>query len=415
MALTTYYAEDQNPGTSITAGPLAKRNALLAVLSGTVDSYGFENKTVGNTAPFSFTLANSGGNMVVTVGGSGSVGSVGGGMFPTTGSSFWKAQQQNAFTLDFATPVAAFGCYLTNARANNDNLLVTLTPTNGDPDFSFQISNVVSSGTLFFVGFVDNNRTYSRVTFFSPAGVTSLYGTDDILAVGSNQVTPIAEPNTFLGINTATPSTVTGAPVSARAAFLAALTPSISNYGFEDKINGDKLPFSASFVNSITSQTTVVTMTTTSTLYTPTVKNAAGSGRFNTTSGGFCYLQVSAELTPKSLVLTPSRLIAAMGFYISDVADFNGGFNVKLTESGGATNTITVINCTGGLTMPNGNLFFWGFADPSKTYSKVEIICPGPSDTVGSFDYFGFDDFVIAETTQLLGGKKMQMIFSECG
>lgn len=198
MPITTFIAEDLAPGFAVTSGPSTKRAQFLAALTGTVASYGFENKAVGQAAPQSFTLANSGGSLSVSVTGTGVVddGSTfgGTGQFNTTaaGSKFWYASiSAGTLTLNFASPIAAFGCYLTDLRDFGGTVTLRLTKSAGG---TVDVPIAVTGGdaNLAFVGIVDTVDTYSAAQFIvTGASASDFVGMDDVVAVASSQVIPV--------------------------------------------------------------------------------------------------------------------------------------------------------------------------------------------------------------------------------
>jgi len=89
-----------------------------------------------------------------------------------------------------------------------------------------------------------------------------------------------------------------------------------------------------------------------------------------------------------------SQPIAAIGFYATDIGDFNGQVVVEL-ENGG-TRSYTIDNTVGGA---GGSVLFYGIIedDPALQFTKVTF-----GNTAPGVDYFGFDDFTIGTLTQVV-------------
>ena len=124
-------------------------------------------------------------------------------------------------------------------------------------------------------------------------------------------------------------------------------------------------------------------------------------GRFSTTGGGdLNYWRAKAGTgagnnTAGLFSITFSTAISAFGFYGTDIGDFEGTLSLLLTPSGGGADVqLDVPNSIGS----NGSLLFFGFLDRTISYSKITFRTAGSSVTS---DYFGFDDFLVADRNQI--------------
>jgi hypothetical protein len=187
-----------------------------------------------------------------------------------------------------------------------------------------------------------------------------------------------AAPIVFFGENQAPANKVSGDPVTARNSFLAGLT-GVSTQTFESLANGTTGPLSLGFNGS--SGTIKATLSGEG-----NVETSTGAGRFNTTTGGSKFFEVSGDFT-----VTFDKAISAFGFYGTDIGDFNG--NITLALAGGGSTTLVVPNTLNGA---DGSLLFFGFIDPTASYTSVTF-----GNTASGTDYFGFDDLVIGDHNQV--------------
>ena len=194
-----------------------------------------------------------------------------------------------------------------------------------------------------------------------------------------------AAPVFYFGENQSAASTVSGAPTTARASFLANLS-GVSNQNFErpEFILGDTAPLPLTFAGSggnILANLTGL----------GSISNNVASGRFNTSSGGSQWWDVSGTFEIEFTTVA----VAAFGFYGTDIGDFGGQVQVTLRDTGNVSTTYTIANTVGG--NPQGALLFWGFIDSSKAYNKVTF-----GNTAGGVDAFGFDDMVVGDARQIV-------------
>ena len=184
---------------------------------------------------------------------------------------------------------------------------------------------------------------------------------------------------------------VTGAPVVARSSFLGALDTNVGSNGFEFPL-----------VPGSTPAPLTVNFAGTGTGFTATLSGGNGNvsddtsfGRFNTTPGQFSSQWWEVNATLGAFKVTFSRNIAAFGFYGTDIGDFDGGLEVELTRKDGSLETQVIKSSSG---TASGALLFWGFVSTDTEYSQVlfKTVSGGTAD-----DYFGFDDFVVADKGQV--------------
>ncbi len=204
---------------------------------------------------------------------------------------------------------------------------------------------------------------------------------------------------TYYGENAAAAGTLAGAPVTARASFMAALIGTPAAFGFEANSLAQALPIVAAFTGAAPVN---VTITGTGTVQAePTIDPISGdpvfSGRFNTTPAGQFFLETKASVaTPTVFTPEVGKPIAAFGFYATDVNDASGSLLAcRLTSEGGVVTTINIKTTAGA----NGNLLFWGFVDGATRYTRIELLTNGA--TGNTTDVFGFDDFVVALASQV--------------
>lgn len=188
-----------------------------------------------------------------------------------------------------------------------------------------------------------------------------------------------AAPTVFFGENLNPGGSVSGNPVTARNLFLSNLSGGVGNQTFETFASGTASPLALSFPGSTGSITATLNGN-------GQVRNSPGAGRFNTTAGGRNFWEMSGSFS-----IDFSDPIAAFGFYGTDIGDFNGQVTLQLT-GGGVTN-LTVNNT---VNANDGSLLFFGFIDPTQTYTKITF-----GNTASGSDFFGFDDMVIGDLQQV--------------
>jgi hypothetical protein len=199
-----------------------------------------------------------------------------------------------------------------------------------------------------------------------------------------------AAPTIFFGENQTPGEIVQGDPLAARQQFEANLT-GVSSEGFEGFATGASAPQDLSFTGSAGNLGATITGGG-SVFATP-----SAAGRFNTTgatdapkAGKWWYVSdVGTEFK-----ITFDTAISAFGFYGTDIGDFDGQVTIDLLGAGDVVlESFTVGNTIGGA---NGSLLFWGFVDPTVTYTAIVF-----GNTAAGIDEFGFDDMVIGDQDQV--------------
>lgn len=211
-----------------------------------------------------------------------------------------------------------------------------------------------------------------------------------------------AAPTIYFGENETPNGLVSGAPLDARNAFVAALS-SYSTQGFESftvptyaanrppRFNPLQIgPFTSSTITPISATLTAPGVATLD----DAVSNAGSTtaDRFNTTPGGANWWNSSGRLT-----IDFSAPVAAFGFYGTDMGDFGGEVVMELTPEGGGTPVTITLNT--GINGPSGALLFAGFIDPLVSYTSVTFANTVLNDPL---DNFGFDDLIVADRGQII-------------
>lgn len=185
---------------------------------------------------------------------------------------------------------------------------------------------------------------------------------------------------------------VTSEVLAARTAFLGALNGTAQSFGFEPAQTGS-LTLAVEFTGSANS---IIRAS----LAGPAgqVVDQADGGRFNTTVGGRKYWQVNSTAGGGSFSITFDRSISAFGFYGTDIGDFGGMLSLVLTPWAGGPDETLVVRPQTATSASSGALLFYGFADMNSEYRSITFLSAG---TTSAVDYFGFDDFVVADRGQI--------------
>lgn len=204
VGLTWFEAEDQMPDDAVTAGPAAARAAFMAALS-VSGSEGFEG------APYVPGWSMDGESIAVNgVGATFSAGVIEGvdpdfweegnpinyaGRFNTTAPGFPDAYRWLAFgaaltmtEITFDVPIAAFGFYATDMGDFSGQVSMVLHKSGGGT-VTKNLSHTVNgdSGSLMFVGFVDDTDTYTKVDIKATT-TAEFIGIDDIVIATAAQL-----------------------------------------------------------------------------------------------------------------------------------------------------------------------------------------------------------------------------------
>ena len=201
-----------------------------------------------------------------------------------------------------------------------------------------------------------------------------------LIAAATACSTAQAVPTVFFGENTTPGGVVSGAPLTARTSFLSSLV-GVGSEGFETQAIASTPPIGLTFAGSTGSITANLNGS-------GAIGNNSSAGRFNTTSGGSKWWEVSGLFN-----ITFSSAVSAFGFYGTDIGDFSGRITVALEDTVGNVTNFVVNNTVNG---PNASLLFWGFTDSTTAYNKISF-----GNTNSGTDYFGFDDMVIGDRGQI--------------
>lgn len=224
--------------------------------------------------------------------------------------------------------------------------------------------------------------------------ITNLMKSGLLALVVACSGTVAAAPTIFFGEDLAPGATVPagGAAATARASFLSNLV-GVGNENFESFSNLTSI--AAGIGIAFPGSTGNITATLTGSPPFPGgICNQTIGGTVGSIGCGFDRFATSGNnyLQTQIMSIVFSQAISAFGFYGTDFGDFSGV--ISLTLSGGATETIAV-NTTQG-SSAGGNLIFWGFVDPSVSYSRIDFVS-----STGA-DVFGFDDMVIGDRGQVI-------------
>jgi PEP-CTERM motif len=213
-----------------------------------------------------------------------------------------------------------------------------------------------------------------------------------------------AAPAQIFSVQAATPFAITEPLTTERQRFLSLFDNTVQSYGFENVDPGQTTPLPVAFTGSANN---LITATLTGSGTTPTgqaqsVMGESEAGRFNTTTGGLNYWRINASGTGE-FSITFDRNISAFGFYGSDIGDFGGMLSLVLTPADTTLplESITVRPETQG-SATNGLAMFYAFADASRSYSKITFVTSGTLSDGAAEDFFGFDDFIVADSGQFL-------------
>ena len=204
-----------------------------------------------------------------------------------------------------------------------------------------------------------------------------------LMSAGAAQAAPM----TFKGENTNPGERVFGAPVEARAAFLANLS-GVGTETFEGFSTGATGPLAISFPGSGAAITGSITGNG------AVIQTPSTVGRFNTTGATAAPVAGKWWNATNNFVLTFNKAISAFGFYGTDIGDFDGQITMALTDLAGVVTSMTIPNTKNA---PNASLLFFGFVDLNNSYTKISF-----GNTAAGEDQFGFDDFVVGERGQVI-------------
>lgn len=200
----------------------------------------------------------------------------------------------------------------------------------------------------------------------------------------------------------------------ARAAFVSVLQSNVGSYGFENLRAGSSAGVGGLAIDFNDGNNGSGQLITATINGNGVVRGSPDNGRFNTTSTALpdCDAVPNAPPGPCSkywevqtgaagnFSISFSRGVSAFGFYGTDIGDFHGSLSAFLTPDvvGAPEEEVNIITRlgTGG---PNGSLLFWGFASRNNAYKSIRFVTDSPSQA----DFFGFDDFIVADLAPLAG------------
>ena len=195
-------------------------------------------------------------------------------------------------------------------------------------------------------------------------------------ATFSSQAAPII----FFGENQTDPFAIGTDPAAARSSFLSNLT-GVGTEDFEGLFTSSGSPLDIMFAGSVGNITATITGD-------GSIDNDTGAGRFNTSTGGSQWWEVSGLFS-----INFDTAISAFGFYGTDIGDFNGQITVALLDINNIVTNLVIDNSINGM---NGANLFWGFIDVNNTYTSITF-----GNTENGIDFFGFDDFTIGDRQQV--------------
>ncbi len=191
-----------------------------------------------------------------------------------------------------------------------------------------------------------------------------------------------AAPLIFTG-DDLTPGGVVGPnSAAARATFLSNLAGGVGTENFEGIALGTAAPFGVTFPGTIGNITASITNG-------GAVSSGTPAGAFATSGTQFLFTATGVL----DFTITFSTAIAAFGFYGTDLSDSGGDFQIELTDSNAVTTLYTIT--TEVPARASGSVTFWGFVDPTNTYTSLRFI------NTSTQESFGFDDFTIGDLEQV--------------
>lgn len=200
-APVTFFGEDVNlAGDPVQPAPIqssAARNAFFAHLTG-VGTESFEGFPTGEeailTAPF------PGAGLATVMGGVVTGGENIAGRYPTSGEKYLNAY--SPISLQFSSPISAFGFYATDVGDFDGHLTLQLTALSGDI-VSLSVPAGVgvdgsTTGSLLYFGFYDLTQTYTSI-FFDNGDYADIFGLDDFSIASASQIvaSPVPEPTAW--------------------------------------------------------------------------------------------------------------------------------------------------------------------------------------------------------------------------
>jgi PEP-CTERM motif len=191
----------------------------------------------------------------------------------------------------------------------------------------------------------------------------------------------LAAPIVFTGDDPAASGVLGANSIAARTSFLANLSGGVGTENFDSLAVGTSAPFLISFPGSTGNLTASIANG-------GTISDSGQAGAFATSGSQYLFTAVGVG----GFVINFATAISAFGFYGTDLSDSGGDFQIELTDSSAVTSLFTITTNAGGR---NGSSTFWGFVDPTLSYTSIRFI------NTGSGESFGFDDFTIGDQQQV--------------
>jgi hypothetical protein len=321
-------------------------------------------------------------------------------------------------TLD--SPRTAFGCYYMDCGDvregevefrlyNGASLVKVLAPP-------VVFADKPRSTEAMWVGYANGNTPFDRIeaVLFQHSvdpDLRDFVGYDDFAVGECVTCVPSSLPVVHYGANTSGDAvkTVTGAALTARNAWLAAVSMS-GVCGFEANTVGTAAPGTAiAFTGAMSGITATLTgnqyssdHATVAASTTDAFADSAGSLRWNTTSGGSKWYEWTDEA-----VIQLSGPVTAVGFYVTDLGDQNATLRVTLRRTDG-TGVSYYLPKAEALPGANSLLRFWGVTDEVQ-FTQVVLqtvyytdLTAGVYDNPvfhvkGTPDVVGLDDLMIGD------------------
>ena len=200
-APVTFFGEDLGLGeaTALTSFPnsVAAESSFKANLTG-VSTEDFEGFVLGidTTADFNGLTAelNGGSLSIVTSGTNGY------GRYAISGEQYWESGGD--FSLNFSSPISAFGFYGVDIGDFNGQVVLKLTDTT-DTITELNIGNSmnIAGGSVLYFGFYDLLNSYTSILFSNTAAGADYFGFDDFTLGTFENIDPnpvVPEPGTVL-------------------------------------------------------------------------------------------------------------------------------------------------------------------------------------------------------------------------
>jgi len=195
----TFFGEDPNPtGTTPIAHPVsdATQTAFFSNLMNpgteTLDSFSYGATTVN---------ANFNNGVMATLTGGTIQNFSSDGRFAISSPNYYNTST-SAFSINFSSPISAFGFYGTDIGDFGGVLTLTLTDVNNNtttltvPAMEGSGGTQPENGSVLYYGFYDTGDTYTSITFHNSNTVDN-FGFDNFTVGTADQVIPVPEPATL--------------------------------------------------------------------------------------------------------------------------------------------------------------------------------------------------------------------------